>query len=277
MQTAIAQMAALTDTVRRLLIVAGASYDDYLRESNRLLEDNDHAGLLYLDTSKPLNGKGSTIYIPYYGAMFEAGALAPGFTDEVLLIGANPVNEAVAEAVQGFADGYASSLVECIDIFGKPTVPKLHTVWLSDHIAGGFTVADSTALKLMQSIPWQSFTRTLVPVCGGSARTFNRMIETLGIYEYMGVDTTQISTHCHFSAVKHIDRAVSRCISQWLSADGMPKHQTLGLADGYTEVIIHPIIDLYAGLFRQRVSDELQRSIHETAIRKEELRKKIEE
>ena len=268
-QTTIAQMVAQTDTIRRLLIVAGASYDDYLRANNNLLDANNYTELLYLDTNIPLNGKGSTLYLPYYGAMFEAGALAPAFTDEVLLIGANPINAAVAEAVQGFTDGYASSLVECFDFLGRQVEPKLHTVWLSNHVAGGFTVADSTTLKLIHSVPWQSITRTLVPVCGGAARTFNRIIETLGMYDYIGVDTISISTHCHFSVVKHIDRAVSRSIGQWLSDEGMPKHQTLGLADGYTEVIIHPILKIYAEQFQQRVSDGKQNIIHELAIRKE--------
>ena len=32
--------------------------------------------LLYLETSEPLDGKGSTLCLPYYGAMYEGGAQA---------------------------------------------------------------------------------------------------------------------------------------------------------------------------------------------------------
>ena len=33
--------------------------------------------------------------------------------------------------------------------------------------------------------------------------------------------------------VKHVDSAVVRTISRWLSDEGLPKHQTMGMADGY--------------------------------------------
>lgn len=46
--------------------------------------------------------KGSTLFMPYYGAMYEAGAVAPYFQPKALLIGANPEDEAVSEAMQGF-------------------------------------------------------------------------------------------------------------------------------------------------------------------------------
>ena len=38
-----------------------------------LVTDN---ALLYLETSEPLDGKGSTLCLPYYGAMYEGGAQA---------------------------------------------------------------------------------------------------------------------------------------------------------------------------------------------------------
>jgi basic membrane protein A len=102
LQTMFQQMEAAQDTVRRLFIVAAASYDDYLRQNNSRLEKNAYADLLYLETQIPLSGKGSTLYLPFYGAMYEAGAVAPVIAPEVLLVAANPKVESVKEAVEAF-------------------------------------------------------------------------------------------------------------------------------------------------------------------------------
>ena len=106
---------------------------------------------------------------------------------------------------------------------------------------------------------WQGSRHLLVPICGGSALTFYRMCDLLDGYEYMGIDAPVISPDCPFSVVKHIDRAVSLRIGQWLSPEGMPKHQSFSLADGYAEVVIHKDI----------VSEQVREAIHEEAIKKE--------
>jgi basic membrane lipoprotein Med (substrate-binding protein (PBP1-ABC) superfamily) len=70
------------------------------------------------------------------------------------------------------------------------------------------------------------------------------------------------------SILKHIDRAVALCVGQWLSPEGMPKHQVLGLKEGYTEVAINSALcDL--SLYNEFVPEELRQQIHEDAIRKE--------
>ena len=50
-------LSAAQDTVRRLFIVAAASYDDYLRRNNNRFAANPYTDLLYLETSEPLDGK----------------------------------------------------------------------------------------------------------------------------------------------------------------------------------------------------------------------------
>ena len=72
------------------------------------------------------------------------------------------------------------------------------------------------------------------------------------------------------SCLKHIDRAVSLCIGQWLSPEGMPHHQVLGLASGYTGVSIHFYHDYLEEDFNETIPKELRQQIHEDAIRKEE-------
>ena len=265
LQRMLQTMTATEDTIRRLFIVAAASYDDFIRKYNSQLEANPRTDLLYIETNTPLEGKGSTFYMPYYGAMYEAGAIAPIESPEVLLVGANPLVETVALAIKGFTDGFESSPIALKDKSQK----KLVTAWLSDKVYGGFTVPDSTALQLMRNQQWQSYSHLIVPVCGGAGATFQRFCELLAIYSYVGIDCEVLSHHCNFSVVKHIDRAINRCIDQWLSPDGIPKHQTFGLADGYTEVVLHPYSDTSKSTYAELLSEETQQSIHQEAIRKE--------
>lgn len=253
------------DTVRRLLIVAAASYDDFLRRNNSRLETTPNADLLYFETETPLTGKGSTFYMPYYGAMYEAGAITPAEATDVLLVGANPLVKSVTDAVLGYTEGFQASPIA---VDGQPE-KKLVTAWLSNEVSGGFSVADTTAIQLLANQQWQGQRHLLVPVCGGSAINFRRLIEMFSIYDFVGIDCEAVSAHCNFSIVKHIDRAVEQCIGQWLSAEGMPKHQTFGLADGYTGVVIHPFTDDSKRRFAESLSDFLKQSIHQDAIRKE--------
>ena len=77
--------------------------------------------------------------------------------------------------------------------------------------------------------------------------------------------------------MKHIDRAVAQSIRQWINDGAMPKHQLLGIKEGYTEVILNPICDLYiwtpegyTGTTAPRLTLEMKQEMHEEAVRKEE-------
>jgi len=95
----------------------------------------------------------------------------------------------------------------------------------------------------------------------------------MGGYDLAGVNVAINSTQSSLSCVKHIDRAVALCISQWLSPEGMPKHQSLGLADGYTDVVVTPDNSFLYGIISfadgYELTDEMRAKIHEDAIRKE--------
>lgn len=268
LQTLFEQMSATQDTVRRLFIVAAASYDDYLRQNNDRLAANPYADLLYLETAKPLSGKGSTLHLPYYGAMYEAGAIAQALDPEVLLVAANPIVESVSAAVSGFTDGFNADYIQYPERLN--TDKLLVTEYLSNEAGGGFTIADTTAMRILYDREWPSAFQMFVPVCGGAARTFQYLLNVMGGYEYMGIDAAYNSLRSPLSAVKHIDRAVALCISQWLSADGMPKHQTLGLADGYTGVEVLTANSIFYDFLGGNVlTGELLGTIHNDAIRKE--------
>jgi hypothetical protein len=64
-------------------------------------------------------------------------------------------------------------------------------------------------------------------------RSIERLLDFASKDGNMNADTY----FCPFSIVKHIDKVIEDYIGMWLN-DKMPKHQTLGLADGATGVIV---------------------------------------
>lgn len=259
------QMREPRDTVRRLLIVAGTEYDDFLRESGDALKDNPLSDLLYLETSEPLPGEGSTICLPYYGAMYEAGAVSCAFSYnyKILLVAANPVLPVMQESVRGFTEGFNA------DYLPPDNDKELLTEWLSDEAGGGFSIDDDKAMEIVYGDDRFAVAPLVFPVCGGASGAFYRLSDLFGGYDYIGIDAAVVSRHCPFSVVKHIDRAVDLCIGEWLSPDGMPKHQTLSFADGWTEVILHPYTEMQKYLSGEYLPAELLRTIHDDAVKKE--------
>jgi len=245
------------DTIRRLFIVAATGYDDYLRQNSHLFDGNPYASLLYLETPVPLAAGGSTLYLPYYGAMYEAGAIQPVFNSTTTLILSNPEDHTVTGAAKGFTDGF---LTDYYDYMEK----HLETIYLAEKAGEGYNIADSTALRILGEVPG-----TIVPICGGSGYTMMYLADILLSPSYVGIDVENVS--CKLSVIKHIDRAVGLCIGQWLSAEGMPKHQVLGLKEGYTGVSVHlDTDDLLLPIYNRYITEALLQQIHEDAIRKEE-------
>lgn len=262
LSTTIERMCAATDTVRRLLIVAGASYDEYIRANNKRLEVNPRADLLYFETTEPLEGKGSSIHISFYGAMYEAGAVTPLFSDDALIVAANPITSGVVDAVAGFQAGFATDFI-------PPSYKKtLALEYISDQPGGGFTIDDAQALRLVYEEHYIAY-ETVVPVCGGASAVFRRLAEYTGYFYVMGIDRVIPSTVTSFAAVKHSDAAVKRCIGQWLSPEGMPKHQAVGLADGFTELVFCPVDPLYMESINENLPADLRDAIHREALEKE--------
>ena len=245
------------DTIRRLYIVEAAGYDDYLRQNSHLFDNNPNADLLYLETPKPLASGGSTLYLPYYGAMYEAGAIQPVFNSTATLILSNPEDATVTGAAKGFADGFNTDYYTYRE-------KQLQTIYLARKSGEGYNIPDSTALRILGET-----NGTIVPICGGSGYTMMYLAEILLSPSYVGIDVENVS--CRLSVVKHIDRAVGLCISQWRSPEGMPKHQVLGLKDGYTGVAIHlSADDIWYPTYQKYITEALRQQIHEDAIRKEE-------
>lgn len=270
------QMETSQDTVRRLFIVTSPSYDDFIRKNNRRLEANANADLLYLETRTPLEGKGSTLFLTYYGSMYEGGRIsAAAERCNTLLIGANRQTPSVAEAMQGYRDGFEAGLKLLTE--KQASLNSLTSTYLDETGCGGFSIADTTAMRLLRQ--WSNDeVRMLVPVCGGASNTFSRLINSmLAMVNIVGIDSYYDNYFSPYSIVKHIDRALEQSIRQWLAQGTMPKHQTLGLKEGFTEVIMNPVtsIDIwtpvgYEGTTVPVLTEEMVKEMKEEAMRKEE-------
>ena len=244
------QMENATDSVRRLFVIPTTLYDGYIRANNKRLEKNPNADLLYLETTTPLDGKGSTFYIDYYGAMYMGGCLIHYEASQVAaLILANPYTESVREAGKGFQAGFNDT-----PQWDEKYPLELHVRYLSEEPEGGFEIADSTAIRIIleeshswfEHYPEWSFAAggennlTIVPVCGGAMNPLIRsvLLNSDGGFTFVGVDRDMAIDwgYCSYSIVKHIDKVMEDYIGQWLNST-MPKHQTFGLSDGVTGIV----------------------------------------
>ena len=257
LETVFRQMESAQDTVRRLFIAPCQGYDEFIRKNNHRLERNPYADLLYLETSTPLEGKGSTFYIDYYGAMYMGGHLCQDYYSSkvILLVLANPYTQWVVEAGEGFVDGFNST---------PPKYNKtLKTHYLSNEPGGGFHLADTTALRIYQEAKVNETDNVcVVPICGGAMNAFFRILPKFSYY--VGVDDYVFSPmiNNYINVIKNIDTVMEYYIDQW--ADGtLPKHRTFGLRDGAT--------DIYASEFTYIRREKLE-NLRQEAIRKEEER-----
>ena len=260
--------ATKADTIRRLYIVCAAGYDEYIRQNAHLFAENPNADLLYLETPDPLpEGCGSTLYMPYYGAMYEGGAILPVFNENATLVISNPEDQTVVGAAKGFTDGFYTDYYrieyDSLEMsWGYTWEKNLQTMYLAEHSGEGYNIADSTAFQVINDCEG-----TIIPICGGSGYTLMYISEIASYHGYVGIDVENESYT--MSIFKRIDRAVGLCIGQWLSPEGMPKHQVLGLKDGYTGVALH-LSGYYFEQYNQYIPETLRQQIHEDAIRKEE-------
>lgn len=258
---------SLNDSVRRLFIVCAAGYDDYIRQNSHLFDSNPNADMLYLETPEPLASGGSTLYLPYYGAMYEAGAIQPVLYENASLIVSNPEDQTVVGAAKGYTDGFFTDYyrIEYDSLeqsWGFTWEKNLQTIYLAEHTGEGYNIADSTALRILNECEG-----TIIPICGGSGYTLMYLCERAYSLGYVGIDVDNES--CSMSILKHINRAVALCIGQWLSPEGMPKHQVLGLKEGYTGVALH-LRDYRLEQYNKYIPETLRQQIHEDAVRKEE-------
>ena len=117
-------------------------------------------------------------------------------------------------------------------------------------------------------------------VLGGDREDVETAFSKMPPVKVAGIDTYYDNYTSQYSILKHIDRALAQCIRQWYTDGKIPKHQTLGLEEGYTEVILNKVRKIYIweppgydGDTIPCLTPEMKQEMHKEAVRKENERR----
>lgn len=243
------------DMGRRILMVfANDNLEPYVHKYDDLLDDTANVDFLLVESSDltlPIH----SVILPQYGVYYQAGRLAGQWLENlsnVLIVSANPNEDALAEMSRGFSAGLKKSdeSINVTDIFLSET-------------SGGYDMADR-AYRMSYEIDGKY--DLVLPLCGGTCQGFYRYNrENPGRFRTVGVDSDMqhYSQDVPFSVLKYMDSVMQMWITRWGDGEDMPRTMSLGLKSGYTEVLV---ADKYAG----DGITELANSFHEEAIKVEE-------
>lgn len=253
-----------------VLVVGTEAYGDFVESTPVNLTGKGTRVLLFESTITGQPDGVSSIMMSRYGAAYLCGAMS-GIMDAFVIAATNGYNT-LEESIHGFLDGYEAHHEE-----GK----KAELVYLSDGETG-FAMPDS-AYHLMsrRMADFFVYNEIVFPLLGGSGlgvlRCMNDEEANLGLIIGMDVDQSAFSPRVPFSMVVKTGDVVHRYLDDWLSGKEWPKHQTLGMLDGGTDVLLHPsfyernplVLDSYKDpeTFAKRFGE-----YKEEAIRKENLR-----
>ena len=253
----IAQLASRNEPGRkRLIISTDSEYSTHLREvaSQGKIINSDSTKLLVLDGGLT-HPDIYTAHIPYYGMMYKAGYLAGTMTDvdSVRIYLANDKYLYMREGRDGFIDGFTQNRENTIDVvdFSIPTISD--TEGFSNKIAAYMYFAPEC----------YGHFDLILPICGETMmgfiqynRDFPGRFYTIGVEADMSLYSTDIP----FSCVKHTDRVISTCITDWKNGR-LEHYQSFGLEGNWVELVVS---DKYKHLL-----EPLSHEIHNQAIESE--------
>ena len=249
-----------------LYVFCDSSYRTVLEELSALIDKNNKQILLIDSREVDASQNIHTVCFSFYGMAYEAGVLANELIPDSgyvgILIG-DQTNSFLQDAVTAFKEGlrnYSGAIVEqpLNEFIGSDTGAGYNSELL---LYGAYTAFKNFAEIFVPKM--------ILPLCGGSIHgifRFNRdwgedSPYTIGIDRDMSAYTNRVP----YSLVKHFDKGLERCVQQWINGS-LPHHQRLGLAQGFTELVISPG-------YQEKLQKELD-DIHKTAIEREEAYEK---
>ena len=237
---------------KRLIIATDSEYSEYLRDvaSAGNIIDSDDTKLLVLDGGLILPNV-YTAHIPFYGIMYKAGYIASKMSDvdSVRIYLANDKYLYMRECRDGFIDGFCQERANTIDVV------DFSLLMLSD--TEGFT--SKTEAYMYYAPECYGHFDMVLPICGETITGFlqyNRDFQ--GRFYTVGVETDMsiYSPDVPFSCVRHIDRVISTCITDWWN--GRLEHKrTFGMEEDWVELVV---ADKYKNLL-----EPLSQEIHNQA------------
>ena len=214
---------------RALVVIANDNLESLLRKYSNKISSADNVDFLLAETadnSLPIY----TMRIPQYGVYYQAGVITGQCltgVSKAMAVYANTNELSLLDMALGFREGLDDSGTDI----------GLTEIYITDNY-GGYDEADY-AYRFSYEIDGEY--NLVLPLCGGTAQGFFRYNrENPGHFYTLGVDSDMqhYSPDVPLSIVKHIDQAVEMWITRWGKGEEMPKHMSLGLASGYTEIVV---------------------------------------
>lgn len=223
-----------------LLILASNSYQRILNDIAIDL-DSTRRILFFESDAKDLGDGVCTFRINRYGASCLAGLMAEK-SPEAHIISANPDNELLLDAEQGFYDGFLFA--------SDGKIPSVE--YLADN-ESGFSMPEKAydMVKELEEV-------FIYPLAGGSNNGIYRYSRedffTLQLIAGMDIDCSDFSSRIPYSVVIHIDTILLRLLEEWHSTGELPSHIDFYMGEG-AEIIINPLFLARANIFLDYYSD----------------------
>lgn len=221
--------AALSDECNRSLFVFSGNEYEYLLEGLKLPKDS-RKDVLMFETDRQREGI-YTFSVGCYAASYLAGATSvldnDGEEQKALVIAANPYDQQVKRAVDGYRDGYLAAGGNGCDVH-----------YLSNEPDGGYRMQDEAYQYCMEQMGNYLFYFSAAGASNKGVYRFSRANEELAVG--MDDDMSIFSSTILVSVVKHMDRAVVDMIGNLLNNRNIPYHQEFTYASGYEELVYSP-------------------------------------
>jgi len=248
-----------------LLLFADAAYIPLLNKLEKSTLEKQQ--ILVMEAREIENQAISTVFMPQYGMSYLAGiaakSLSAYFASQVkirsLCFLANTENHILYDWMAGYSEGFGESYGKVYDLSditnaGTEANEAVKTASFlilrlssGDNKLGidsvsGFNNSNTVygAMSVLQSSDYPF--HLYIPLCGsgiqGVLRYSREAHDKNFLISGINSDMSFYGRYVPFSTVKHVDKVIEKCITQWVNEKKIPHYQEFGLKDGYTELVI---------------------------------------
>lgn len=245
---------------RKLMVIANDNLEPILHQCEDDIKNADGVDILLGETNDTTLSV-YTFRMPQYGIYYQAGMVIGCDWyryGKILIANANPTDQPIKEMRDGFMQAIEDS--KKVD---PSSQLQIENRYMSE-TTGGYNMPDS-AYRLSYEV---SDYTLILPLCGETAQGFLRYSREHPLaFSVIGVDydMSDYAVGTPLSVVKHIDNVVEQWITKWGEGASQERHQTYGLASGYSEIVGS---ELYPE------SPEMAKKYYQTALEKEEAYEK---
>lgn len=240
---------------RSLFIFFGEEYLPVVKAV--ALPEDSRMDVMMFETSEPVDGV-YTFRVSSYAAAYLAGALSVmDYGDDeqhACIIAANPYDENVRTAVDGYSGGFMEAGGDGFDVF-----------YLSEEPYEGYNMQEAVYQKCNEVMG--NYTIFFSAAGASNKGLYRYSRENVDFAVGMDDDMSLFSSFLPFSVVKHMDRVVIDVLDGLLSGKDVPYHQEFMYESGYEELVLAPAHSLDHFLDISHISErivEIEKEYEET-------------